>query len=455
MACQQRNGRIDRYGQTDRPEIFYLLTETRNDRIAGDVHILELLVEKDKKANENIGDPSSFTNLHDVEEEEKLTARAIEEEKTAEEFDAELEAQHKDPFAMMLEQGANRSSASPPIEPPASLRRSDFDFVSEAVSYLQSAQGRLKAKTRPKERLIELTPSEDLERRLKKLPQEVRDQTRRENTLLLTADPDRMMSALEEARREEEAWPAHHYLWAVHPIVDWAKDRMRDVFGRHTAPVLFVGDRLPLASGQESQSSGHEDHSRSHDLAVIVSGLLPDRHGRPLVHRWYVALFKDGRLADLEELPSFVDRTGLGQKPLPNPGADLELDLDVVATYLPHAVDSISDHFELDRAEFRAQTQAKLAEEKERLETLRQRKLDYVEERYGHRKDTFARNRREEELRCIERIFREHHQWVEDSMTVGKTPFVEVIAALVANPTLPPADSCSPSQRRSNGSSKS
>ena len=50
MVFQQRNGRVDRYGQKHRPEIVYLFTETDVDRIRGDLRILEILQKKDEQA---------------------------------------------------------------------------------------------------------------------------------------------------------------------------------------------------------------------------------------------------------------------------------------------------------------------------------------------------------------------------------------------------------------------
>ncbi|NMV23262.1 SWF/SNF helicase family protein, partial [Vibrio parahaemolyticus] len=43
MVFQQRNGRIDRYGQKHQPEIRYLLTQSDNPRISGDTRVLEVL----------------------------------------------------------------------------------------------------------------------------------------------------------------------------------------------------------------------------------------------------------------------------------------------------------------------------------------------------------------------------------------------------------------------------
>jgi superfamily II DNA/RNA helicase len=43
MVFQQRNGRVDRYGQKHQPHIVYLFTETVTERIKGDLRILEIL----------------------------------------------------------------------------------------------------------------------------------------------------------------------------------------------------------------------------------------------------------------------------------------------------------------------------------------------------------------------------------------------------------------------------
>ena len=47
MIFNQRNGRIDRYGQEKTPEIHYLITNSLNTKIKGDMRILELLIQKD------------------------------------------------------------------------------------------------------------------------------------------------------------------------------------------------------------------------------------------------------------------------------------------------------------------------------------------------------------------------------------------------------------------------
>ena len=70
MALQQRNGRIDRYGQEEQPQIRYMLTRSSNSRMDEVERIIQVLLVKDEQAVKNIGDPSVFMGVFDVDERE-------------------------------------------------------------------------------------------------------------------------------------------------------------------------------------------------------------------------------------------------------------------------------------------------------------------------------------------------------------------------------------------------
>ena len=91
MVFQQRNGRVDRYGQTATPSIVYLVTESINPTIRGDTRILEVLMEKDEQAYKNIGDPSVFMDVHDIDKEEEFTELAIASGESAANFEGRLD----------------------------------------------------------------------------------------------------------------------------------------------------------------------------------------------------------------------------------------------------------------------------------------------------------------------------------------------------------------------------
>ena len=101
MLFQQRNGRIDRYGQTESPQIRYMVTTPRNEDIHGDLRILEVLIEKEQQAEANINDPASLMGVYNVEDEQKVTADAIESDATPEEFDEDL-GDEPDPMEILL-----------------------------------------------------------------------------------------------------------------------------------------------------------------------------------------------------------------------------------------------------------------------------------------------------------------------------------------------------------------
>ena len=102
------------------PQIVYLVTESAHPTIRGDTRILEVLVEKDEQAYRNIGDPSVFMDVHDVDEEEKITEEAIVSGQSAEEFDAQLTPtsnEGDDLLAMFLQPQDAAPAESAPFRP--------------------------------------------------------------------------------------------------------------------------------------------------------------------------------------------------------------------------------------------------------------------------------------------------------------------------------------------------
>ena len=92
MVFQQRNGRIDRYGQQNRPDIRYMLIESDNKRIKGDMRIIEILITKEEQALKNIGDPSLLLGKFTIEDEELVVAETIESGSDSDAFEQTLDA---------------------------------------------------------------------------------------------------------------------------------------------------------------------------------------------------------------------------------------------------------------------------------------------------------------------------------------------------------------------------
>ena len=409
MVFQQRNGRIDRYGQEQQPEIHYLLTEAGNPKIRGDTRILELLVQKEEEATRNIGDPASLMGQYDEVMETELTARAMEEGLSPEAFEASWKPDETfDPLEFLLSQSAS-DAGRPPSGPVArphgmpSLYPSREAFLLEALGELQDRSGGsrdLALRRDEGRRFLEFRLPDDLARRYQRLPSEVRPN---DGKLKLTADREVMQQAIRAARGSESAWPELQYLWELHPAVLWARDRMRSLFGRHEAPVLDV-NRL----GAE-------------EVVLIVSGLVPNRRGQPVVHRWYGAVFRQGTFQRLESLGDLLGRTRLDTEPLANTGRALT----GLQELVPLAVDKVRQKVLEERDEAERARSARLEEKRQELARLRERKQEQLELRLSTR----VEDRRDEERR-LQRTFDDFEHWVQETLTTEPRPFLQVVAAL-------------------------
>ena len=208
MVFQQRNGRVDRYGQERTPHIVYLVTASTNDTIRGDTRILEVLAAKDEQAHRNIGDPSAFMRVYDIEKEEEITRDAIAAGEQADRFDARLTpapSTGDDLLALFL--GTNPPEDDPPAETPElspapmSLFESDIAYCETALHRLRKKDHALRFETDVTGSVLTLDAPDDLRRRYGYFPREVFPENGR---FALTADRNRMRDAIAESRRDED-----------------------------------------------------------------------------------------------------------------------------------------------------------------------------------------------------------------------------------------------------------
>ena len=273
MVFQQRNGRVDRYGQERTPRIVYLVTESANETIRGDTRILEVLADKDEQAHRNIGDPSAFMRVYDVEDEEKITTGAI---AAGERADRSMRASPRRPArettCWELFLGTKPPEDDPPAETPepspapTSLFASDIAYCEMALHRLREKDRALRFETDATGSVLTLDAPDDLRRRYGYFPREAFPENGR---FALTADRNRMRDAIAHSRRDETTWPKLHYLWRLNPVVGWLNDRMLAAFGRHEAPVLAGVPNLA-----------------TDETVFVLSGLVPNRRSHPLLYEW-------------------------------------------------------------------------------------------------------------------------------------------------------------------------
>jgi superfamily II DNA or RNA helicase len=437
MVFQQRNGRVDRYGQKHQPHIVYLFTETVNERVKGDWRIIEILERKDEQANFNLGDPSAFLNVYDPDKEAEKVSGFMADGLTPEQVEATLDQtaanldDNEGDFLMQLFGGvasepatatpAETDSSLNHIDEPASFFGGDFHYAKTALTQLNQAQTLCEWAPSDTEQIITITAPRDLQERLRQLPREVQAEN---DHYALCADPARVAQAIEtarQARAEEASWPKLHYLWQQHPIMEWLGDRILTHFGRHRAPLL-------------QSANLHPD-----EQAFVMMSLVPNRKGQPLLVEWQVATRRNGNAFSLEPFVSFAVRAGLKAGQLPNRGHTLGLDgtTSEMQQALPKAVQAMHAYMVRQQTAFSSRLTKRLESTLADLQRLQSRQIEQLELQLESQLEMVKRGRFQQRSQQINRVFDDYRQWVHDTLTTEPQPWIQVLAAVCHPATAP------------------
>ncbi|NLX25053.1 MAG: DEAD/DEAH box helicase [Lentisphaerae bacterium] len=401
MVFQQRNGRIDRYGQQRQPQIHYLLTDSSNHKIKGDQRILELLINKDEQVVQSIGDPSEFTGCYDVESEEAKTAKAMEAGQTPEQFETDLSGD-PDPLAILFGEVETPTGATAMHETRdmPTLFRSDYHYAKEALGLIgqdmqYSKDDGLK--------LLTVTPTEELRYRLKYLPPEVLPDG---GQLNLIESKERMQAEITRCRESENAWPEVQLLWEQHPFMEYLNDKVVSGFGRQEAPVLDMGAVLD-----------------PDDVVFLVYALIPNRKSQPVVHCWYGLRYHQRSFVEMQPIDHWIARLKLDSGKHPNPQSDP--DSEGLQKMLDDVVARMTGQMLKERQAWESKHSPKMEEHLNRLSELYDGHKKQLELAFD-RSDAWKSQRERE----IDHMFKEYEKWIDDTMTTEKESYIRIVAAL-------------------------
>ena len=409
MVFQQRNGRIDRYGQERVPHIGYMITTSDLEKIKGDQWILEKLIARDKQVQENLGDPAALTGLHSVEDEELQTGLAFANQiNTDDDFDALIDLDDDDWLNdssfddVDWEEGANVAEFM-------SVFSDDYAYLKEGLLYLNGInKEKMAIEKEDTEKRLRFKMPKDLQRRYERYPEEA---TQKDGNLLLLGRKDDMVKAIKGARAEDSVWPVPQFLWRMHPTMDWITDKMSQNFGRHAAPIMNVGKKLA-----------------KDEMVILVSAVIPARNGHPVLHELYALLLKEEKLADIFTYQEFErKRFSLRKERFPN--GEVERSEEDVARYqslLGDAIDSAMDNILADRKQREESLTKQREEELAKMKLLEKARVEQVQLELSDKTE-----KREQQIRAAQAIFQNSKQWLSDALTMEDVPFVQVIAVLI------------------------
>ena len=248
IRIQQRNGRVDRYGQTEPPQIAALLLDTKQGGYVGELHVLTKLINRENEAHALLGDVGSLIGKHTINGEEEEIRKVIQNQagfddvvKTPEQIantDAESEEDLIDFWLSGFGLSDDPSDTPAPGQTVTPVHTTSL-YASE-ISYLEDAlkEAFYGAPEKPlgangvayelgKNGVAELAPPEDLRRRLDILPQDYLADRKVREKFLLATNTAVGNTILRNARTGQDGstWPKAHFLGPLHPVTDWAADR--------------------------------------------------------------------------------------------------------------------------------------------------------------------------------------------------------------------------------------
>lgn len=409
MVFQQRNGRIDRYGQTKEPDIRYMVIKTDNEKIRGDMRILEILIRKEDQAAKNIGDPALLMKVYDIDKEEERTAEAMD-RGDADAFEEELDSAGEEDifkfFETMEDEAPEEDHRVKTVEDHTLF--SDMDYLRMTLSELSRTKHYSVSPLDTVEGLeIEIT--DDMRRRWRNvLPSEAIP-----SNGFLRLSPDRDFCAQANARSlqnvlSENAWPTVQYLWKQHPVMQWANDKAAQFFGRREAPLIGI------------------DKPGQH--IFCVAALIPNRRGTPLIDEWFALRYRNGAFVELLTMEQLIKETGFSSAGFTNLGDIGESALTAAEALRADVVQRVREEMTKSCKAYSAATDPQIDHELDKLAELEKRHMDRLNLKYEQLSMFGAEQRKEREQRKIDEQFNRFINWVQDSMTIQNNPYIRIIA---------------------------
>ena len=407
MVFQQRNGRIDRYGQKKRPDIRYMLIESDNPRIKGDMRIIEILITKEEQALKNIGDPALLLGKFSIEEEELVISETIESGADASAFEGFLDSGEAefDPFEALM--AVSEEEAAPVRVKSDETLFSDIDYLNQALAFLNQFE------SHPVTRLHEVSGLEimitpDMRKRLNALlPEEAMPQG---DYMRLSDDKDFCMGEMKRSMQNnmaETAWPKVQYLWKLHPLFTWVNDKAGLLYGRGEAPI--VG--LPAAL-------------KDTEIIFIVTGSIPNKRSTPLVDEWFGLAYENGICKGSLSMNEALKKTNLRSTNIPNSNSLTEADIQQAEKLLPDVVEHAKDYLRGCFQQYETRMNPLLDEELNKLAELETRHKNYQLSLFENER------KKSEQERMVDELFEKFTNWVTNTLTIQNNPYIRIAAVL-------------------------
>jgi len=412
ITLEQRNGRIDRYGQKKTPYIYYLIGKSDLKGLKDDLHIIENLAKKEDEVHKALGDASIVLNLHNSHQEEEKVREAIKKEDKS-----------------FLEGGFDTSSLfggesdvteDPiPIDPIAeisTLYRSDSNYYTELIEQLK-ADNYLQPNdvTKIDDHYFEIRNTDELNRVLFDIPKEAKP--RLNDIYRLSLNKTTIQDSIEEARKKVGQWAKFHTMYELHPVIRFFMTKLEASVDKDVALVCKL-NALPEQTAW-----------------FVMHGQVSNNIGQIVISEFFVVPLRStgGLLEKPIPLLDFISRFDIDEQLFTQKMTQEELNqLDTLKK------DAIDFALQLYMHQIQQQKQVEMNHNQElyqqklnhwHKESEQQLELDFdVEKLYG-----YAKRKKEDRAVEIKTILDDSEQYFKDITSLDNDAYIQILSVFYSN----------------------
>lgn len=296
VTLEQRNGRIDRYGQKHAPQIFYLIAQSETKGLKTDLHIIEKLTSKENEVYRSLGDDKHIQLLKKefIHRKEAITVEAI-----ASQNENFLDLGDGFGFDTEALFGGESDVTAPmkvaePVEPIFSMYANDYSYYNDLLDQLKTDQ-----LLHPDDAsfvdptYLEVKNTPELKRVLYNMPREARPKAN--DIYRLSLDKETVQNSIEEARKTKGEWAQFQMLYDLHPVMRYLMTKLEASVNKDTALACQL-HRLPKNTAW-----------------FVVHGQVANNIGQAVISDFFVVpVTMEGKLEEKPfPFPAFVQRFGL------------------------------------------------------------------------------------------------------------------------------------------------
>lgn len=410
ITLEQRNGRIDRYGQTKTPFIHYMIAKSDLEGLKDDLHIVNKLKEKEETVYQSLGDAASVYKLYDASAEEDLVTKAIASNDVDLLEDSPTELSD-DFFDALFDDSTPKLTVRNPIQETTSLFDSDKQYYQALIYQLKSDQYLDNDDAQFEKNILEIKNTKELNRILYDMPSEAKPY-KVGDVFQLSLDKGDVQNAIAEARKKKGEWAKFQMLYELHPVIKYLMTQLEASVDKDVALVAKL-ERIPKSTAY-----------------FLIQGMVANNLGQSILSDFFVVPMRlEGGLK--EKPMSFEDF--LIKYKLQEDLYTLEItseELEGLQNLLPDVIDFAHQlHMDQKQQLLQTEMEKELAVYEEKLNNWHASKKDQLQLDFEDKTLTgFVKKRKQDKEYEIETILNSSSQYFKDLTSLNAHPYLKVIS---------------------------